>query len=69
MSLHIQIEDGEIEDFHKLLNRATNTWADAPKWVWMLEAKVQARITDLKLAKAEKPSEPGFYVSPAVDGY
>jgi hypothetical protein len=35
----------------------------------MLEAKVQARITDLKLAKAEKRSESGFYVSPAVDGY
>lgn len=49
MPLHVQFEDSELPALKVLLLRALNTWnpADAPKWAYELDAKVEAKLTDL----------------------
>lgn len=50
MALHAQWDDEELPKLLELLGRALNTWdpKDVPKWAWELDARVQARINDLK---------------------
>jgi hypothetical protein len=61
MALHVEWTDEELPQLQQLLTRALNTWnpKDAPKWAWELNARVQARITDLKLKAEEKANGSG----------
>lgn len=54
MALHVEWQDEELPKLQELLNRALNTWdpKDVPPWAWQLDARVQARITDLKTREA-----------------
>lgn len=50
MSLHAEWKDEELPELKELLNRAMNCWEPklVPKWAWELDAKVVARMNDLK---------------------
>lgn len=50
MPLNVQFEDDELPDLLKLLNRALNCMDPkaAPPWAYPLEARVVAKINDLK---------------------
>ena len=50
MPLNVKFEDDELPDLLKLLNRALNCMdpKDAPPWAFSLEARVVAKINDLK---------------------
>lgn len=52
MPLHVEWSDEELPQVQELLNRAMNCWEPKliPKWTWELEARVVARINDLKAA-------------------
>jgi len=58
MALHVEWTDEELPQVQELLNRAMNCWDPKyiPKWAWDLDAKVVARINDLK--QATVPKEP-----------
>lgn len=49
MALHVQFEDSELPTLKVLLLRALNTWdpRDVPKWAYELDARVEAKLTDL----------------------
>lgn len=50
MALHVEWTDEELPKVQELLNRALNTWnpKEVPKWAYDLDARVQAKINDLK---------------------
>jgi hypothetical protein len=50
MTLHVQFDDEELPKLQELLNRAINCWdpKEVPQWAWDLDARVVARINDLK---------------------
>jgi len=56
--LHVQFDDEELPKLQELLNRAMNCWdpKDIPGWAWQLDARVVARMNDLK-AEKEKSAE------------
>lgn len=45
--IKIEITDERLPEFQKLLNKALNTWDNAPKWIWDLDAEAQARAKQL----------------------
>lgn len=50
MALTVQFEDHELAELQLLINRALNCWEpkDVPKWAWQLDARVTAKLNDLK---------------------
>lgn len=61
MALHAQWDDEELPKLQELLNRALNTWdpKDVPKWAWELDARVLARINDLKKGGSDEVKHMG----------
>ena len=61
MPLHVEFADDELPDLQRLLLRAMNTMdpKDTPKWAYELDARVVARINDLKRKAADEPQSPG----------
>ena len=58
MPLHVEWSDEELPQVRELLNRAMNCWnpKDIPKWAWELDARVVARMNDLKQETLPKES-------------
>lgn len=58
MPLHVEWTDEELPQVRELLNRAMNCWnpKEIPKWAWELDARVVARMNDLKQNALSKES-------------
>ena len=50
--LKVIFADEDLPKLQELLNRAMNTWEprNIPAWAWQLDARVVARLNDLKAA-------------------
>lgn len=48
--LTVTFADEELPKLQELLNRAMNTWEpkDVPVWAWVLDARVVAKLNDLR---------------------
>ena len=51
--LKVIFTDEDLPKLQELLNRAMNTWEpqNIPSWAWQLDARVVARLNDLKADK------------------
>lgn len=57
--LHVEFDDDELPGLKRTLDRALNTWEpkEVPQFIWQLEAKIVARLNDIKREQESGPSK------------